>query len=200
MSSRAAVNATDVRELPARIEALLDGLSESGDPAVAERADELVAAVVTLYGEGLGRIIELVAAAPGGEQLVRELAADGLVGNLMLLHELHPDDVVTRIQAALDRVRPYLGSHAGGIEFLGVDDLGIAHLRLQGSCDSCPSSSVTVQSSVERAVLEAAPEVVRVDVEGMVPFQPLPERGSLLQIQPYRPDLDGCPVPEVAVR
>jgi Fe-S cluster biogenesis protein NfuA len=200
VASQTAVNATDVRELPARIEALLDGLSESADPAVAERADELVAAVVTLYGEGLGRIVELVSAAPGGEQLVRELAADGLVGNLMLLHELHPDDVVTRIQAALDRVRPYLGSHAGGIEFVGVDDLGVAHLRLQGSCDSCPSSSVTVQSSVERAVLEAAPEVVRVDVEGMVPFQPLPERGSLLQIQPYRPDLDGCPVPVAAGR
>jgi Fe-S cluster biogenesis protein NfuA len=194
------VNSTDVRELPARIEALLDGISESADPAIAERADELVAAVVTLYGEGLGRIVELVSAAPGGEQLVRELAADGLVGNLMLLHELHPDDASTRIQAALDKVRPYLGSHAGGIEFVGVDDLGVAHLRLQGSCDSCPSSSVTVQSSVERAVLEAAPEVVRVDVEGMVPFQPLPERGSLLQIQPYRPDLDGCPVPEVAAR
>jgi len=31
----------------------------------------------------------------------------------------------------------------------------------------------------------------------MVEFQPLPERGQLLQIQPYRPDLDGCPVPEV---
>lgn len=194
------MNATDVRELPARIEALLDGLSDSGDPAMAERADELVAAVVTLYGEGLGRIIERVSAAPGGEQLVRELAADGLVGNLMLLHELHPDDASTRIQAALDKVRPYLGSHAGGIEFVGVDDVGVAHLRLQGSCDSCPSSSVTVQSSVERAVLEAAPEVVRVDVEGMVPFQPLPERGALLQIQPYRPDLDGCPVPEVAAR
>jgi Fe-S cluster biogenesis protein NfuA len=190
------VNATDVRELPGRIEALLDSLSESGDPAVAERADELVAAVVTLYGAGLSRIVELVSAAPGGEQLVRELAADSMVGNLMLLHELHPDDVSTRIQAALDRVRPYLGSHAGGIEFVGVDDLGVAHLRLQGSCDSCPSSSVTVQSSVERAVLEAAPEVVRVDVEGMVAFQPLPERGSLLQIQPYRPDLDGCPVPQ----
>jgi Fe-S cluster biogenesis protein NfuA len=190
------VDATDVRQLPARIEALLDDLSDSTDPAIADRADELVAAVVTLYGEGLSRIIALVAGAPGGERLVRELAADGLVGNLMLLHELHPDDTTTRIQAALDRVRPFLGTHAGGIEFVGVDDEGVAHLQLQGSCDSCPSSSVTVQSSVERAVMEAAPEVVRIEVKGMVDFKPLPERGSLLQIQPYRPDLNGCPVPE----
>jgi Fe-S cluster biogenesis protein NfuA len=194
------VDAADVRELPARIEALLDALNDSSDPAIAERADELVAAVVTLYGQGLARIIALVGQAAEGDRLVRELAADGLVGNLMLLHELHPDDTATRIQAALDRVRPFLGTHAGGIEFVGIDDDGVAHLRLQGSCDSCPSSSVTVQSSVERAVLEAAPEVVRIDVAGMVEFQPLPERGQLLQIQPYRPDLDGCPVPEMVAR
>jgi Fe-S cluster biogenesis protein NfuA len=194
------VDATDVRQLPARIEALLDDLNESADPAISERADELVAAVVTLYGEGLTRIIALVEQSPGGASLVRDLAADSLVGNLMLLHELHPDDTSTRIQAALDRVRPYLGSHAGGIEFVGVDDEGVAHLQLQGSCDSCPSSSITVSSSVERAVLEAAPEVVRVDVEGVVAFTPVPERGALLQIQPYRPDLDGCPVPVEAVR
>jgi Fe-S cluster biogenesis protein NfuA len=191
------VDATDVHQLPARIEALLDDLSGSTDPAIAERADELVAAVVTLYGEGLSRIIGLVSEGPDGDRLVRELAADRLVGHLMLMHDLHPDDTTTRIQAALDRVRPFLGTHAGGIEFVGVDDDGVAHLRLQGSCDSCPSSSVTVQSSVERAVLEAAPEVVSIEVEGMVEFQPLPERGQLLQIQPYRPDLDGCPVPEV---
>jgi len=194
------VDATDVRQLPARIEALLDDLNESADPVIAERADELVAAVVTLYGEGLARIVALIGDTPGGDRLVRDLTADGLVGNLMLLHGLHPDDTTTRIQAALDRVRPFLGTHAGGIEYVGIDDEGVAHLRLQGSCDSCPSSSVTVQSSVERAVLEAAPEVVRIEVEGMVEFQPLPERGQLLQIQPYRPDLDGCPVPEVAAR
>ena len=194
------MDASDVRELPARIGALLDDLNESADPGIAERADELVAAVVTLYGEGLSRIVTLIGETPGGDRIVRELAADGLVGNLMLLHELHPDDTTTRIQAALDRVRPFLGTHAGGIEFVGIDDEGVAHLRLQGSCDSCPSSSVTVQSSVERAVLEAAPEVVSIEVEGMVEFQPLPERGQLLQIQPYRPDLDGCPVPEVAAR
>ncbi len=194
------MDASDVRELPARIEALLDDLNDSTDPVIAERADELVAAVVTLYGEALSRIVALIGDAPDGDRLVRKLAADGLVGNLMLLHELHPDDTTTRIQAALDRVRPFLGTHAGGIEYVGIDDEGVAHLRLQGSCDSCPSSSVTVQSSVERAVLEAAPEVVRIEVEGMVEFQPLPERGQLLQIQPYRPDLDGCPVPEVAAR
>ena len=58
--------------------------------------------------------------------MVRALADDVVVGSLLVLHDLHPDDVDTRIQAALDRVRPYLGSHAGGIDYLGVDEEGVA--------------------------------------------------------------------------
>ena len=86
--------------------------------------------------------------------------------NLLLLHDLHPLDVDARIQRALDRVRPYLGSHAGGVEYLGVGD-GVARLRLEGSCHGCPSSTVTVQLAIEGAVQDAAPEVTEVVVEGM---------------------------------
>ena len=162
------MDAADARALPARIEELLDSFD---DPRAAERAEDLVAAVLSLYGEGLQRVVTLA-----GPDVVRQLADDDLVAGLLLLHGLHPDDVATRVQRALDQVRPYLGSHAGGIEFLGVAD-GVARLRLQGSCDHCPSSSVTVQSAVERAVLDAAPEVVRVDVEGMVEPQRLLQIG-----------------------
>ena len=52
--------------------------------------------------------------------MLDRLVADPLVESLLLLHGLHPLDVDTRIQRALDNVRPYLGSHAGGVEYLGV--------------------------------------------------------------------------------
>jgi Fe-S cluster biogenesis protein NfuA len=181
------MDAAEVRELPARIDTLLDELYGIGDAAVSARADELVRAVVGLYGAGLTRIVELL-----DDDAVRRLADDPLLANLLMLHDLHPDDVASRIQNALDAVRPYLGSHAGGIEFLGVDEEGVARLRLQGSCDGCPSSSLTVQSAIERAVLDAAPDVARVDVEGMVAPQ---AKAPLLQIGMRRPDADGCPVP-----
>ncbi|MGH3656219.1 MAG: NifU family protein, partial [Micromonosporaceae bacterium] len=80
---------------------------------------------------------------------------------------LHPAGVADRVQTALDQVRPYLGSHAGGVELLGVDPDGAARLRLQGSCDSCASSTVTAKLAIERAVLDAVPEVSRVDVENL---------------------------------
>jgi Fe-S cluster biogenesis protein NfuA len=180
-------DADEVRALPGRIEGLLDAIGAAGGPVVAEQAEDLVAAVLTLYGAGLARIVGTL-----DESAVRRLAGDALVANLLLLHDLHPDSTEERVQAALDHVRPYLGSHAGGIEYLGVDDEGVAHLRLQGSCDSCPSSTQTVQNAVEQAVLDAAPEVVRLEVEGMAPPPP---PGGLLQIG-RRPEFDSCPVPE----
>ncbi len=99
--------------------------------------------------------------------MLDRLPADPLVESLLLLHDLHPLDVDARIQRALDQVRPYLGSHAGGVTYLGVTEDGVARLRLEGSCDGCASSTVTVQLAIKGAIEDAAPEVTEVVVEGV---------------------------------
>ena len=81
------------------------------------------------------------------------------------MHGLHPDDVGTRVARALDGVRPYLGSHGGDVELVGLTDDGRVRLRMLGSCDGCPSSSVTLTLAVETAIRDAAPEVSGIDVE-----------------------------------
>jgi len=164
--------AQDLRQVGARIEQLLGGLQSVGDPATREKAEQLVRALIELYGAGLDRMITIVAADDAGSVIVERLADDELVAGLLLLHGLHPVALETRIERALEKVRPYLGSHAGGVEFLGVDDDGMAHLRLEGSCKGCPSSTVTVKLAIERAVLEAAPEIVGIAVEGMTEEKP----------------------------
>jgi Fe-S cluster biogenesis protein NfuA/nitrite reductase/ring-hydroxylating ferredoxin subunit len=174
-----------VRESSARIDELLDELEQSAVPAVLERVQELLSCVMVLYGAGLERTVDLVLES-GRRDLARQLADDEIVGSLLVLHDLHPDDVLTRVNDALERVRPYLGSHAGGVELLGVDETGIAHVRLQGSCDGCPSSALTVASAIEDAILQAAPDVVAVEAEGMVEQSP-----SLLQIAPFTPHENG---------
>jgi Fe-S cluster biogenesis protein NfuA/nitrite reductase/ring-hydroxylating ferredoxin subunit len=157
----------------ARIDELLAGLRSQAGAQVADAADELVRQLVGLYGDGLARIVELLQAeGQPGEQLLARLAEDPLVESLLLVHDLHPLDTDARIQRALDQVRPYLGSHAGGVQYLGVHD-GVARLRLEGSCDGCPSSTATVQLAIEGAVRDAAPEISGVVVEGMTtPAQP----------------------------
>jgi Fe-S cluster biogenesis protein NfuA len=53
------------------------------------------------------------------------------------------------------------------VEYLGVDADGIARLRLQGTCNGCASSTITVQHTIEGAIAGAAPELVGVDVQGV---------------------------------
>ena len=166
-----------VDEAGEQIEALLARLRAAGGPAAAT-AEELVGLLVGLYGDGLSRVVAVLReAGPPGTAILGTLAGDPLVGSLLLLHDLHPLDVDARIQEALDRVRPYLGSHAGGVQYLGVHD-GVARLRLEGSCHGCPSSTVTVKLAIEGAVAEAAPEVSEVVVEGVTE----PPQAPLLQI------------------
>jgi Fe-S cluster biogenesis protein NfuA len=184
---------TGVRSVGARVEELLEalqpgGFASTGPAQAAQAAEELVGLLVGLYGDGLARIVEVLAEeGPAGAAVLAKLADDPQVEGLLLLHDLHPLDVDARIQRALDRVRPYLGSHAGGVEYLGVTD-GVARLRLEGSCNGCASSTVTVQLAITGAVEDAAPEVTEVRVEGMTPA-PTPEP-TLLQIG-SRPPADG---------
>jgi Fe-S cluster biogenesis protein NfuA len=181
---------TRVKQVGERIEEIL-GFLRSGDEKAAVAAEELVGLLVGVYGDGLGHIVAALAdAGPAGTALLAQLTEDPLVESLLLLHDLHPLGVDARIQRALDKVRPYLGSHAGGVEYVGVTD-GVAHLRLEGSCDGCPSSTVTVQLAIEGAVMDAAPEVTEVAVEGVTP--PASPSPALLQIgrRPDEPDLDG---------
>ena len=138
-------------------------------PPVWERVEEVVRSVVQLYGEGLKRIDEIAAAdGAAGERLRAQLAADDLVSSLLILHGLHPKDFETRVHEALERVRPYLGSHGGDVEIIETNvDTGLVRLRMKGSCDGCPSSLLTVKLVVEGAIRESAPEALKIEVEGI---------------------------------
>lgn len=169
---------------PQQIATRIGELLEASDPAGAGQLEEAVRLLVELYGHGLARILELLAEQP---ELIDRLAQDELVSSLLLVHDLHPVDVTTRVAAALEKVRPYLGSHAGDVRLVGIDEDGVVRLQLEGSCEGCPSSDVTAKVAIEGAILEAAPEVTGVDVEGVI----AENRRELLQIHPY----GECPVP-----
>ncbi|NUP26136.1 MAG: hypothetical protein HOQ36_07235 [Nocardia sp.] len=128
-----------------------------------ERAEQLVREVAELYGAGLTRVVELLEPAT-----LDRLARDDLVASLLLVHGLHPHDVDVRVRAALDSVRPYLGSHGGDVALVGIVD-GVVRLELTGSCRNCPSSSVTLELAVEDAVRAAAPEIESIEVVAAQP-------------------------------
>lgn len=135
-----------------------------------EAADELARTIVSLYGAGLARVLDLAYDAVGdrGDALVAALVADPFVESLLCLHDLHPLSLEDRVGAALDAVRPYLKSHEGGVEIAAIEG-DVVFLRMQGSCDGCPSSTATVKLAVERAILERVPEIREVRALGIAP-------------------------------
>ncbi|MGW6743172.1 NifU family protein [Streptomyces sp. NPDC055025] len=178
------------------IDALLDELGRSVGPSGRDLADELVRGIVEFYGSGLARIVELLGDPPDGADPLALLGGDELVGGLLILHDLHPDDTLTRVERALDEVRPYLGSHAGDVEIAGIGPEGdggtdgrTLRLRLRGSCDGCPSSAQTVRWTIEEAVARRAPEIGCVEVEGMAEEKPRPELLQIMSRPPDTPDM-----------
>src|SRR5439155_23113289 len=157
-----------------RVEALLAELRSQAGPQVAAAAEELVSCLVELYGAGLARITEIVGGDESGPKLMDKLVADPLVESLLLVHDLHPLDTSTRVRRAVEEVLPQLGSHAGDVEYLGLDEAGVLRLRLEQS--GC--SADTVRDLISKAVAAAAPEAAGVGIELVEPPSELP----LLQI------------------
>ncbi len=168
--------ARNLREVGDRVEKLLGELREAGDPAATERAEELVRLLMELYGGGLERLMELVTEKDG--TLVDRIVEDQLLASLLVLHGLHPVPVETRVNEALEKARKY----AGPVNLIGFDDQGVAHLELEHSPQGCPSTAITVKNAIEKAVLDAAPELGGVVLEGIVAPVPAPANGNAVPV------------------
>jgi Fe-S cluster biogenesis protein NfuA len=87
---------------------------------------------------------------------------------LLLIHGLHPVSLEDRLLGALDKIRPYLQSHGGNVELLGFQN-DVARLRLQGTCKTCPSSSLTLELAVRQVIEESCPDLAGFEVEPVTP-------------------------------
>jgi Fe-S cluster biogenesis protein NfuA/nitrite reductase/ring-hydroxylating ferredoxin subunit len=88
------------------------------------------------------------------------------VASLLLIHDLYPISLEERVLEALDTVRPYMESHGGNVELVELRD-GVAHLALQGSCNGCAASRATLETAIEQALEEHAPDLAGLEVEGV---------------------------------
>jgi Fe-S cluster biogenesis protein NfuA len=172
----------NVRERVARVDSLLAALESISDPGARSTAEEVVRALLELYGEGLARMLERVSRL-GDEQILEALVEDELVKHLLLLHGLHPDDPQTRVRQALEELGPYLQSQGSSVELVAVDG-AVARLRLSGASGGC-SSPASLKRTVEQAIQNAAPDLEGIETELMPPtptrppatFIPLAELG-----------------------
>ena len=70
--------------------------------------------------------------------------------------------LLSRINKALDKVRPYLQADGGDISLIDVTDEMIVKVKLAGACYGCPFSMQTLKSGVEQALVKEIPEIKEV--------------------------------------
>ena len=151
------------------------------DRAVAE-LDTLVA---TLEREGDERgllLLQLIDAIhrPALERIAAGDLEDPAARALLAMYDLVELDATTQVEEALDEVRPYIHSHGGEVELLGVEQ-GVVRLRLSGACQGCAASAMTLQRGIEGALKDHYP-----DFQQVVAEEPEPGAEPLLQIAPMK--------------
>jgi Fe-S cluster biogenesis protein NfuA len=153
----------------ARMEELIRSLNETADSPICRKARELVQMLLQFHADALERALDLLHDEPlAGQKLIDRLGDDPFVSHVLVLHGLHPLGLEMRVRRALESVKPRLGLHGGDVELLGVTPDGVVKLRLEGNCHGCPSSRVTLKTSIEGAIYAAAPDVIALEVEGAI--------------------------------
>lgn len=135
----------------ARVQDALDRLTGTGAQAAAE---DLVRELMGFYGEGLAAMVRLLPA-----EALEQLLDDPAVAGLLVLHDLHPEDLPTRIARALAAVPEH------GVDIDGFDaETGVLRLRRRGGADGGCGCAAAPSASVEGALACHAPEVTAVEI------------------------------------
>lgn len=158
------------------------------DPAARKVAEELQASVEAIHKAGLTAIVRRLRADDATRTALFELVDDPVVHLLLSLHGIVRPDPVTHANQVLETVRPQLHSHGGDVSLVRVED-GTAFVRLEGACNGCSMSSVTLRNLVEEALVQGVPAVTAVEV---VKDQPSPTLIPLESLRVGRtPEEDG---------
>jgi Fe-S cluster biogenesis protein NfuA len=64
-----------------------------------------------------------------------------------------------RVRRVIELIRPAVQADGGDIEFIGVTPDNTVQIRMHGACVGCPSSTVTLQTGIERNLKAHIPEI-----------------------------------------
>lgn len=70
------------------------------------------------------------------------------------INELH-----TRVEEALNQLRPYLEADSGNVSLVDITDDNVVRLRFLGACKSCSMSAMTLKAGIEQTILKMVPEI-----------------------------------------
>jgi hypothetical protein len=156
----------DEREFQEKIRRLgtLVGELEQVPGNGSEKARELVQLLMQVHGTGLERMMEIVyETGLPGELLIGKLGQDSIVGSLLLLYSLHPDDLESRIQRAVEAAGARLRRFDAEVQLISVQN-GVIQLSLHTSGHACGSTTKNLKAIVEESIYDQAPDLTSISI------------------------------------
>ena len=157
----------DFRDRVQRIGDLVQEIEAIADPATRATAKGLIQSLMDLHGAAIERTMEVIAeAGEPGIELIDRLGRDPMVSSLLVLYGLHPEDLDSRVQKAIEKVKPQLRKQGAEVEILELHE-GVVRLRVQTGEHTCGSTAKTVRAALEGAIYDAAPDLSLLTLEGL---------------------------------
>ncbi|HOW28760.1 MAG TPA: NifU family protein [Elusimicrobiota bacterium] len=72
-------------------------------------------------------------------------------------------DLRSRVEKALEHVRPALQADGGDASIVDVTPDGKVILEMTGACGGCPMANVTLKQGIERVIRQEVPEITSVE-------------------------------------
>ena len=72
------------------------------------------------------------------------------------------ESTLSKIEEALDEIRPFLKEDGGNIEFVELSSQGVVKVKFTGACSSCSLSDMTLRNGVETVLKKALPHLKKV--------------------------------------
>lgn len=69
---------------------------------------------------------------------------------------------MTRVDLALNDVRPHLAIDGGNIEVVDISDAKIVQIKWLGACNGCSMTAMTMKAGVEETLKNRLPEIAGV--------------------------------------
>jgi hypothetical protein len=127
------------------VEELIATIDAAADPVIRAAAQELIEAVMEFHGAGIARMLDMVEPA-----MALSMAREEAIRPMLLLYDLHPESTEIRVQRAVDPIR--------NVEVVSVTGREV-RVRLTGNGPN--------GEAIEKAILDAAPEVQAIHLEGL---------------------------------
>jgi hypothetical protein len=147
-----------------KIEALVHRAEAISDAGARSIAVDLLQAVLSFHAAGIERILEIISeSVAGGDAAVDAIAKDDLTSSMLLLHDLHPDELETRIDRAIRRLQDMFASLGANLMLEAIEGETV-RLRFDSSRSW---SAAAVKGSIENVIFQAAPEIATVVIDGL---------------------------------